>query len=92
MEAAEEESIVIFDGDAKRCIGLVREGLRSILTLLEARPSPFSLAGSGGVATSTPVRERSGAQRGMAAHGKKQVAVKPAPTRRAVAKGKRAST
>lgn len=71
----------ILDGDAKRRIGVVREGLRSILAMLEARPSPFSLA----------ARERSGAQRGTAVHSKKQVAAPPAPAGRAAGKAKRAS-
>jgi DNA-binding transcriptional MerR regulator len=92
VAVADAETIEIFDGDAKRRVGVVREGLRAILTMLEARPSPFSLAGSGGVATSTPVRERSGAQRGVAEHSKKQVTVKPVAVRRAVVKDKRAST
>ena len=78
--AAEDEPGEIFDGDAKRRIGVVREGLRSILTMLEARPSPFSLA----------ARERSGAQRGTAAHSKTQVATL-APAERAAGKAKRAS-
>ena len=83
-----DEAIEILDGDAKRRIGAVREGLRSILTLLEARPSPFSLAG--GAAVSVAPGERSGAQRGTAVHSKKQVAT-PAPAERAVGKAKRAS-
>ncbi len=78
--AADDEPVEFFDGDAKRRIGVVREGLRSILTMLEARPSPFSLA----------ARERSGAQRGTAAHSKQQVATS-APAGRAAGKAKRAS-
>ena len=80
--AVEDDApIEILDGDAKRRIGVVREGLRSILTMLEARPSPFALA----------TRERSGAQRGIAVHSKKQVAATSAPAGRAAGKAKRAS-
>ena len=77
---ADDEPVEFFDGDAKRRIGVVRDGLRSILTMLEARPSPFALA----------ARERAGAQRGTAVHSKKQVAT-PTPAGRAAGKAKRAS-
>lgn len=90
MVVEPDEAMATFDGDAKRRIGAVREGLRSLLTLLDARPSPFSLAAQG-TAASLAARERSGAQRGTAERSKKQVAATPAPARHAAGKGKRAS-
>ena len=70
----DDEPVEVFDRDAKQRIGQVREGLKSILAMLDARPAPFVLA-----AASVPVLERAGAKRGTAARSKKAVA----PTRRA---------
>jgi DNA-binding transcriptional MerR regulator len=75
----------VLDGDARRRIGAVRDGLRSILAMLDTRPAPFALAAQGPAGRSVPVRERSGAQRGSAVPSKK------AGTTKATAKGKRAS-
>jgi len=90
----EQESGEIFDGDARRRIGVVREGLRSILVMLEAGRGPFALASPVNTA-SLPVRERSGAQRGAAERSKKSgtttASAKAGAVRRTTAKGKRAS-
>ena len=88
---AEDEPVEQVDGDTRRRIGVVRDGLRSILAMLDAVPAAFELATQGASAASLPVRERSGAQRGTAVRSKKQAAAKPAPARRDVAKGKRAT-
>jgi DNA-binding transcriptional MerR regulator len=83
-----------FDGEARRRIGVVREGLRSILAMLDTRPAPFALASTGAAGTSLPVRERSGAQRGTAVRSKSpgttKAAAKAGGARQAVVK-KRAS-
>lgn len=89
LAVEDDEPIELFDGETRRRIGVVRDGLRSILAMLDATPTPFALAAP--AAVSLPVRERSGAQRGTAVRSKKQAAAKPAPARRAVAKGKRAT-
>lgn len=80
----DEEPVEVLDREVKQRIGQVREGLRSILAMLDARPAPFALAGA-----SVPVLERAGAKRGTAARSKKAVA----PARRAASttKSKRAS-
>ncbi|MGE3578997.1 MAG: MerR family transcriptional regulator, partial [Vicinamibacterales bacterium] len=75
----------VLDSDARRRIGAVRDGLRSLLAMLETRPASFALASPGAASASVPVRERSGAQRGAAARSTKT------GTAKAVAKGKRAT-
>lgn len=95
--AAVDESgaVDVLDGDARRRIGAVREGLRSILAMLDTRPAPFALAATGVTGTSLPVRERSGAQRGTAVRSKSpgttKATAKAGGARQTVAKGKRAS-
>ena len=95
VEVEESEAADVLDGDARRRIGAVREGLRSILAMLDTRPAPFALAAPGTAGTLLPVRERSGAQRGAAVRSKKpgttKASAKVSAARQAAAKGKRAS-
>lgn len=83
------EALEVLDGDVRRRIGVVREGLRSLLAMLDTRPAPFALAPPSVNVAPLPVRERSGAQRGTVARSKKPAA--KTATRPAGAKGKRAS-
>ncbi len=75
--------------EAKQRIGAVRDGLRSLLALLDARPLPFALAAQASPAGSLAPRERAGAKRGQVARSTKGAAT---PARRTTkAKTKRAS-